>query len=196
MVALLLAMALVGCGVSGTTTITRAPTPTWQAAAGAPGVTTATTPGWLQYRDPTYGFVIAFPTDATINEALQQGATRLVSWRFASHPGGADRATLEVTATTQPNASICAHYTAGKPMALADGVTGYQQDNLADAASSSGSSQPQIALVVVHSGLLSIITLTGSTPANTFMQRWGGVWDHVLATFQPGQGPATAKPCG
>ncbi|HET9111921.1 MAG TPA: hypothetical protein VFN78_13915 [Ktedonobacterales bacterium] len=194
--ALLLAMALVGCGGSGATTVTYAPTPTWQAAAGAPGVTTATTPGWSQYRDPSYGFVIGFPTNASINEGPQQGATRLVSWRLASQPGGADEATLEVTATTQANASLCAHYTAGTTVALADGVTGYQQDNLAAATSANGSGQPQVVLVVVHKGLLSIITLSGSTPANTFMQRWGSVWSHVLATFQPGQGPAGAKPCG
>lgn len=158
-------------------------------------MTAATTPGWLQYRDATYGFVIGFPTNATIYEAPQQGAARLVSMRFAN-PSGADEATLEVTATTQANASICAHYTAGKRVVLADGATGYQQDNLTDATSSSGSGLPQIALVVVHSGLLSIITLSGSAPANTFMQRWGSVWSHVLATFQPGQGPAGANPCG
>ncbi len=75
---------------------------------------------------------------------------------------------------------------------LAGGVTGYQQDNLSGATSAS---QPQVAVVVVHSGLLTIITLTGAAPASTFMQRWGADWSHILSAFQPGQGPASAKPC-
>lgn len=184
---------LAGCAVGGgASSVTRVPTPTWPSAAGAPGVTSAATAGWSQYRDPTYGYVAQFPSDATMYVAPVQSGTSLTSWRFASQQGGADTATLEVTATTQANPGLCAQYTSGKPVTLAGGVTGYQQDNLSGATSAS---QPQVAVVVVHSGLLTIITLTGAAPASTFMQRWGADWSHILSAFQPGQGPASAKPC-
>jgi len=194
-VALLLSVALAGCGSgAGATTIRSVPAPTWASAAGAPGVSTATTPGWSQYRDATYGFVAQFPTNATINAAPAQGTTRLTSWRFVNPQDAADTATLEVTATTQANTGLCSQYTSGKPVTVAGGVTGYQQDNLS-ASSSSTTAQPQVAVVIVHGGLLTIITLTGQSPASTFMQRWGAVWSHILATFQPGVGPIGAQPC-
>ena len=192
---LLFAVMLVGCAVGGRSSVTRVPTPTWPNAAGAPGVTTAATAGWSQYRDPTYSYVTEFPSDATMRVTPVQSGTSLTSWRFANQQGSADTATLEVTATTQANPGLCAQYTSGKPVTLAGGVTGYQQDNLSGGGSASASSQPQVAVVVVHSGLLTIITLTGAPPASTFMQRWGADWSHILSAFQPGQGPASAKPC-
>lgn len=158
-------------------------------------MTTATTAGWSQYHDPTYGFVAQFPSDATINVAPEQSGTTVVSWRFTNPQDAADAATLEVTATTRASAGICAQYTSGKPIPLAGGVTGYEVDSLSDMASSSASVQPQVAVIFTHSGLLTIISLTGQTPAATFTQRWGAVWSHILATFQPGQGPAGAQPC-
>jgi hypothetical protein len=160
------------------------------------GVSTSAAPGWSQYHDPLYGFVAQFPTSAVGIGATASGPTSLAAWRIANPQGGADDATLEVTATTQASASLCAQYINGKPVAIAGGVTGYEQDNLSSAPPTSAPSQPQITVIFLHSGLLTIITLTGQGQPSTFTQRWGAIWSHILATFQPGQGPAAAKPCG
>jgi hypothetical protein len=187
-----LGVALGGCAAPGGAGAVRAPTPT--------SASHSTTAGWSTYRDPTYGFVVAYPSDATAIGATASDATSLASWRFANPQGGADAATdvatLEVTATTQASAGVCAHYASGTPETLAGGVTGYQQDNLSNPAPASATSQPQIAVIVLHGGLLTIITLTGQGQPATFLQRWGSVWNHILTTFQPGRGPAGAQPCG
>ncbi len=193
-VTLCLSLALIGCAASGGAA--SGPTPTRTSAASGEASGTA---GWSSYRDPTYGFVVEYPRGATTLGATATGGASLASWRIAN-PQDGDDATLEVTATTQASAGVCAHYTDGKPVTLAGGVTGYEQDNLSDPMPTSAASQPQIqpqvAVIVLHSGLLTIITLTGQGQPSTFAQRWGGVWDHILATFQPGQGPASAQPCG
>jgi hypothetical protein len=189
---LALGLALSGCAAPGGVGAVRALTPA--------GASHSTTAGWSTYHDPAYGFVVAYPSDATAIGATATGDTSLASWRFANPQGGADTAadvaTLEVTATTQASAGVCTQYTSGKPVSLAGGVTGYQQDNLSDPAPASAASQPQIAVIVLHGGLLTIITLTGQGQPGTFLQRWGSVWNHILTTFQPGRGPAGAQPCG
>ncbi|HZC06731.1 MAG TPA: hypothetical protein VE338_13935 [Ktedonobacterales bacterium] len=153
--------------------------------------------GWSSYRDPRYGFVTQYPNDAMFNAPPPQGPTSDDSWLITDSQDASSNATLEVTATTQANASICAQYTTGKPVTVAGNITGYEQDNLASATPPPGAaSQPQVAVLFLHGGLFYIITLTAPPPASTFMRRWGGVWNHVLNTFQPGQGPAGAKPCG
>jgi len=154
-------------------------------------VTSAGAEGWSSYHDPQYGFVAQFPSDATMNVSAGQGVTSVTSWRFTNPQDSADRVILEVSATTQASAAICANYTSGARVTLAGGITGYAQDDLSGA-----TAQPQFAMVVAHGGLLDIVTLTGQAPANTFMQRWGADWRHILTTFQPGQGPAGAHPCG
>lgn len=189
-VALCLSLAplLVGCAASGAASYAPTPTRTHGVATGAPG--------WSSYRDPVYGFVVEYPHGAKLLGATTTGGVSLASWRIANPLGAADDATLEVTATTQASAGVCAHYTEGKPVTLANGVIGYQHDNLSDPTPTSAASQPQIAVIVLHSGLLTIITLTGQGQPNTFAQRWGSVWERIIATFQPGQGPGSAQPCG
>jgi hypothetical protein len=184
---LALALSLIGCAASGRAA--SAPTPTRTSAAS--GVA-----GWSSYRDPADGFVVEYPRGATALGATVTGANSLASWRIANLQDGADNATLAVTATTQANAGVCAHYSDGKPVTLGGGVIGYEQDNLGDPTPTNAASQPQIAVIALHGGLLTIITLSGQGQPNTFMQRWGSIWDHILATFQPGQGPAGAQPCG
>lgn len=193
--ALCLALALPGCAPSGAGSITKTLRP--QATVGTPqGVSAASAPGWSSYHNPTYGYIIEFPTSATFTAASTAGATSVTSWNITNPQASADHATLEITASSQASSGICGAYTSGQAVTLTDGVTAYQQDNLSDATSAGASAQPQIALTLLHSGLFYIITLTGQQPSATFTQRWGGVWSHVLATFQPGQGPAGAKPCG
>ena len=189
---LTLALSLVGCAASGSAASALTPTRTSGEASGAANGTV----GWSSYRDSADGFVVEYPRGATALDATATASASLASWRIANPQGGGDSATLEVTATTQASAGVCAHYTDGKPVTLAGGVIGYEQDNLSDPTPTSAASQPQIAVIALHSGLLTIITLTGQGQPNTFLQRWGSVWQHVLATFQPGQGPAGAQPCG
>lgn len=184
---LALALLLVGCATTGGATSAPAPTRT-SASRGSTG--------WSTYHDPTYGFVVVYPSDATLLEATTTGATSLARWRIANPQGGGDDAILEVSATTQASAGICAHASDGAPVTLAGGVTGHEQDTLSDTTPASAASQPQLAVIVLHGGLLTILTLTGQGQSATFMQRWGGVWAHILAAFQSGQGPAGAQPCG
>jgi hypothetical protein len=188
---LALALSLIGCAASGRAASAPTPTRTSAASGVASGVA-----GWSSYRDPADGFVVEYPRGATALGATVTGANSLASWRIANPQDGADNATLEVTATTQANAGVCAHYSEGKPLTLRGGVIGYEQDNLGAPTPTNAASQPQIAVIALHGGLLTIITLTGQGQPNTFMQRWGSIWGHILATFQPGQGPAGAQPCG
>ena len=155
----------------------------------------AAAPGWSSYRDPHYGFVTQYPNDSTFDSPPSQGLTSDDGWTITNPRDAASSANLEVSASPQPGASLCAQYTAGKPVTVGGDITGYQQDNLSASAPPGAAGRPQVTVLFAHAGLFYIITLTGSAPANTFMQRWGDVWSHVLATFQPGQGPAGAKPC-
>ncbi len=199
---LCLAIALVGCAptagagaTSGGATRIPASATAVSTVSGASSNTAA--PGWSSYRDPQYGFVTQYPNDAMFNASPPQGPSSDDGWVITDPQNASSSARLEVTATTQPGASLCAQYTAGKPVRVAGDITGYQQDNLSAPTPPPGAaSLPGVTVLFLHGDLFYIISLTGSAPANTFMQRWGGVWDHVLATFQPGQGPATAKPCG
>ncbi len=181
--ALALCLALGGCAARGA-----APAPTHTASQS--GVAASSTAGWSSYRDPAYGFIVEYPSGATAIGNGATGATSLAAWRFANPQGGTDSATLEVTATTKASAGLCAQYTSGKPVTLAGGAVAYEQDNL-----SSATSQPQITAILQQNGLFTIITLTGQGSPATFMRRWGDAWSHILATFQPGHGPAGAQPC-
>lgn len=185
-----LSLALVGCASAP------AAGPSVGGGPGQVASSTSATPGWSVYRDPAYGFVVEIPSDATAIGATVTGATSLASWRLPAPQSRADAATLEVTATTQASAGVCAHYVSGAPVSLAGGLVGYEQDNLSAPTTTSAASQPQIAVIVLHGGLLSILTLTGQGDPSTFLRRWGAVWSHILATFQPGRGPTGAQPCG
>lgn len=202
MAALLLALTLAGCAPSsgsGQTPndATQPPASATFTARASGASSAAGTPGWSMYRDPQYGFVTEYPNGAMFNVPPTQGPTSDDGWTITNPQDASSSANLEVAATTQPGASLCAQYTKGKPVTVAGDITGYQQDNLSAPTPPPGAaSPPQITVLFLHGGLFYIITLTGSAPANTFMQRWDSVWSHVLATFQPGQGPASAKPCG
>lgn len=192
MLALACLVALAGCGSSPTQT-TISSTPTWAAASGAPDVSAATTKGWSQYRDPTYGFVVEFPSGATISPTAGQSGNNTVSWRFPNPQVSSDIATLEVTTTAHASVGLCANMTQGKPVKLNDGITGYETNNLSTADSTTH--QPQIAVVFTHSGLLSIISLTGQESTDAFEQHWGGAWGHILSSFHAGKSPTAGQPC-
>lgn len=157
------------------------------------GSSAATPPGWSSVHNGRYGFTLPVPSGAT-PRVSSGGPTELVLWSYASPANAADVAAFEATVSTQASAGICSQYTHGQPVSVG-GVTGYQSDNLA-AGAAGAAEAPQVTVVVVHSGLLTILSLTAPPPASTFEARWDGVWTHILANTQLGAGPAGAQPCG
>ena len=196
---LCLSLLVAGCASSGAPAgarTTSVGTPT-HAPSSPTVITSPATPGWSQFSDPTYGFVTQYPNDATFNGPPPQGLVSSDGWLITNPQNSADDASLEVSATPQPDASLCAHYRDGKPVMVAGDITGYEQDTLnAPTPPPGAAAQPQITVLFSHGGLFYIITLTAAPPGETVLQRWGAVWGHILATFQPGQGPASAHPCG
>ena len=138
--------------------------------------------------------MVEFPSEgSSISPASGQNVTATVVWRLANPAVKSDIATLEVTTTTHASASLCSNVTQGKRVTLNDGVIGYETNNLST--TNSASSHPQIAVILTHSGLLSIISLTGQESSDIFEQRWGGVWGHILASFHAGKSPINGQPC-
>ncbi len=167
-----------------------------RASAPAPAATyTPIAPGWRLYSDPRYGFSIQYPPGALLEAPASQGTFAYVGWRLASAADPAGSASLLVTVTPQPSASLCAEMKRGAAIPIGSGVTAYQFDNLATPPSASAAQPLQFSVLFTSGGLFTIITLSGNPPASGFSQRWGTVWRDTLASYQPGHGPAGSHPC-
>jgi hypothetical protein len=189
---LTLALALSACAPSGPVAIGAAPHAT---ETGLSAPFTPVSPGWRLYTDPRYGFAIQYPPGATLDPPASQGTFTYMGWRLASAKDSANAATLLMTVTPQPSASLCAEMARGAPVSIGSGVTAHQFDNLATPPPT-GVTQPlQISTLFTSGGLFTIITLSGNPPASTFLQRWGTVWRDTLASYVPGHSPSGVHPC-
>ena len=190
--ALLLALSLfVSACTSGGTGTSSAYAP--HATASAPFTPIA--PGWRLYTDPKYGFSIQYPPGAILETSDPAGSFAYAGWRLPSAEDATAGATLLMTVTTQPGASLCAEIAHGAPVTVGANITARQFDNLTTPPPV-GAFQPlQLSLLLTSSGLFTIITLSGNPPASTFLHRWETVWHDTLASYSSGHGPANAHPC-
>lgn len=191
--ALLLVLSLfVSACASGGTSESSAHAP--HATATAPFIPIA--PGWRLYTDHRYGFAIQYPPGAILIATAPTGSFAYAGWRLTSAaediPGSA---TLLITVTPQPGASLCAVMAHGAPVTVGGNIPARQFDNLTTP-TPSGVSQPlQLSAMFTSGGLFTIITLSGSPPASAFLQRWETVWRDTLASYRSGHGPVASHPC-
>ena len=123
------------------------------------------------------------------------GSFAYAGWRLTSTEDTAGSATLLITVTPQPGASLCAEMAHGAPVTVGANITARQFDNLA-APPPAGASQPlQLSVLFTSGGLFTIITLSGNPPASTFLHRWETVWRDTLASYRSGHDPADSQPC-
>ncbi len=183
-----------GCGSLGgsPTTGSATPTPT-------PIVVDGVT--YTTVTDAMFGFQIDLPVELKHQQTLSEPAT---GGDFNAWTGTLPGAVGEVDVrfggnTTGVYANQC-------PQAIPDattvtvgsGLTGYQTENLLTATPppQAASGGPLLSVGFVAKGVVIGMTLDGTPPGDTFMQRDGGIWQHMLASFKPGSYVNATPPCG
>lgn len=75
-----------------------------------------------------------------------------------------------------------------KAVIVGSGITGYQQDTLSPPGPHPSGSvpSPSISVTFLSDGNLISFTLADTGQRNTFLQRNGAIWAHMLASFTPG----------
>jgi hypothetical protein len=87
----------------------------------------------------------------------------------------------------------------GTPVTLASGFVGRQQTNVPPNANGPGQPYPYVWLSVVMNGVVIRVEMDGNDPADTFFARYGGIWQHMLASLAPSPSndiPPQNHPCG
>jgi hypothetical protein len=181
---------------------TRQPQATQPPPASANPTATAIIVGGIPFQtitDPTFGFRLDIPASMTQNGSQQNSSDGggVSTWN-GTLPTVQEALDIEIdTATEGLPAQSCA---TGKPITIGPGLPGYEQDVFAQPTpipqpNSGAITASVIATVVVH-GLFVAIRLDGSPPNGTFMDRYGAIWRHMLASFRPGAFVSAGNPCG
>ncbi len=192
-IGVMLLILLAGCGVGDVSSLPSATTtPLTQATATTQPTATPFTVGGVSYKlvtDSMFGFSFAIPAD-----------TRQLSISPQPQVGGdtntwSDRDTGTSTvlnvdfggATTGYTANQCPQSISGaKQVSVGKGITGYEQDDLVIGSAPQGAAAiPEISVSFVSNGNVIFITLTPQTQGN-LTERYGGIWQEMLASFQPG----------
>ena len=179
----LLALTLTGCATgstggqsSGTATVSASPTAT---AIIVDGVR------YQRVTDTMFGFQLDIPADATHTQSQTLSQTNGDSNQWDNASG---REIIFGGATTGIYPNQCPQVILGaKVVTVGPGITGYQQDTLTVGSHPSGGvGGPSISVEFVSNGSLISFSLAGPMPRDTFLQRYGAIWQHMLASFTPG----------
>lgn len=203
---LLLSLVVLAVGATGCaptqTQQTQQPQATQQPSASASPTATALIVDGVPFKvitDPTFGFHLEIPAAMTENGSQQNPSDGggVTTWN-GTYPTAQDALDISVsTATKGLPAQSCA---TGKPITIGSGLPGYEEDVFAEPTpvpqpNSGASTSSVVATVVVH-GLFVAIRLDGTPPNDTFMDRYGPIWQHMLASFTPGAFTNPGNPCG
>lgn len=188
---------ITGCGSLGgnTTTVSATPTPT-------PIVVDGVT--YMTVTDAMFGFSIDIPTGMRkVNvEALPSTGGDVVTWS-GTVPTSSD--TIGVGyggASTGLYPNECPQ---GLPEATAvpvgHGITGYETNNLTLPSTPPPGGQgtpPSITVTFLSQGVVINFGLSATSPYGyaAFMQRYGSIWQHMLASFKPGSYVNATPLCG
>ncbi len=151
------------------------------------------------YADPTFGFHLDIPATMVVNGSQPDPSDGGGITAFnGTYPTAQDALVLQIsTATTGLPAASC---NAGTPITIGSGLPGYEQDIFAQPTPvpqpNSGAVTSSVLATVVVNGLFVAIRLDGIPPDDTFMQRYGAIWRHILTSFTPGAFVNPRNPCG
>lgn len=106
--------------------------------------------------------------------------------------------TIQLNYSTKiTDTNICPE--SGTPVTLASGVVGRQQTDVPPNVNGPGQPYLYVWLSVVINGVVIRVELDGNNPADTFFARYGGIWQHMLASLAPSPSndiPPHNHPCG
>lgn len=184
-------LALVGCAVAPGTPTTASPSPT-----ATPIVVDGVR--FQTISDPTFGFHLDIPANM-VHNGTQPNASDggVISAWNGYYPTPDDAIEVYVvTATSGVSPADCA---AGAPITIGPGLPGYEQDWFAQPLPTpppNGAAENwQVSASLVSNGVYISIELLGLPPDATFMQRYGAIWSHMLASFTPGPNTRAGNPC-
>lgn len=172
----------------------------------APGEPATPLEDWHTYTFPTYGFRVDVPAVLTPHHAIliNGGSGEAISWYYEQAPLGsalrqaaADSSVLIQYSTTITDTNICP--LRGVPITIGGGVAARQETNIPLAGSGPLPAVPYVRVSLVAGGVAVRIQMAGTAPADTFLARYGAIWQRLLATFAtfPAQPPLGAThPCG
>jgi hypothetical protein len=203
----LLVSLLVGCGESAPSTpVASAPTPT---ATSQPTETASPTPtpffvdgkAYQRVTDSMFGFTFAIPTDTQQQQSQTEPNTGgdFNSWTSSNSDSSL---ALNITFggdTKGLAANQCPGAISGpliSVVTVGQGITAYQINGFVSPTVPQGAaSVPSISVSFVSNGVVVSIQLTPQTQGN-LMARYGGIWQEMLASFQPGAFVNPTPPCG
>lgn len=172
---------------TSTRMMTATPTPDWE-----PAVLDGfqlDIPGALSGQHPVY---------------INDGSGLTITWVYEEKPLATPLQHVEAETNIQVSYStritdtnICP--VRGTPVTLASGFVGRQQTDVPPTANGPAQSYPYVWLSVVINGVAIRVELDGNDPAETFFARYGGIWQHILASLAPGpnnDAPPHNHPCG
>lgn len=206
----LLSTLLAGCSLSGAPATQTSPTDTATTAASAttaPATPTSAPQGdWQTYTDATYGFHLDVPSILSLGSLPDKNAASFsLLWRYSSPNQAPPNQALfaetsvnvYVTDTlTDGSANPC---TKGTRITIGSGVTAYEDDSLdfpTPAPGGGAAGAGGLDVNVATGGVYLHITLYGNYPRETFRQRYGAIWQHILNSFVPGPAVPNGNPCG
>lgn len=195
---MLLVVGVTGCGL----TQAQQPQATQAPTAAASATATANVVDGISFKtitDPTFGFHLDIPADMVENGSQQNPTDGGGITAFnGTYPTAQDALGLQIsTATNGLPSGSC---NSGTPITVGSGLPGYEQDIFAQPTPvpqhNSGAVTSSVVATVVANGLFVAIRLDGIPPDDTFMQRYGAIWRHILASFTPGAFVNPHTPCG
>ena len=148
--------------------------------------------------DPAFGFHLDIPASMTQNGSQPNPSDGggVSTWN-GTVPTIQEDLDIEIdTATKGLPAQSCA---TGKPITIGPGLPGYEEDAFAQPTPipqpNSGAITSSVSASVVVHGLFVAVRLDGTPPNATFMDRYGAIWRHMLASFSPGAFTSSGNPC-
>jgi hypothetical protein len=171
----------------------------------ATATTKPTDPDWHTYTFPSYGFQVDISTVLYPQHSLliNNGAGEQTDWIYQGAALGSSlrSASAETTvvveySTAIADINICP--SGGTPMSIGSGIRAYETASVPPDSNGPAASQPYVRINLVTGGVAIQIELDGQGDPNTFFNRYGPIWQHMLAsfaTFTPLQ-PQTMHPCG
>jgi hypothetical protein len=135
---------------------------------------------------------------------INDGSGLTITWVYEEKPRASPLQHLEAETNLQVSYSIRITDTnicpvRGTSVTLASGFVGRQQTDVPPTANGPAQSYPYVWLSVVINGVAIRVELDGNDPADTFFARYGGIWQHILASLAPGpnnDAPPHNHPCG
>ncbi|HLY29744.1 MAG TPA: hypothetical protein VKQ36_01830 [Ktedonobacterales bacterium] len=188
---------LSGCGSGGTAGATQTKTPTPEANSATATPHTVDGVQYMTYTDPTYGFQIDLPAylDQVIQPNIGSGGSVTTMW---SNVFATQDEVVGVDITTKLVATKTITCQTGRPITVGPGLPGceidtYLQPTPPPIQNSGTPGTNSVSAEFIANGVEIGIMLGGDPPVATFLQRYGAIWQHMLASFKPGP-PVTPTP--